>query len=152
VIVTRIRRLLWLNIVAASAVAVGACEAASDARRDPKTMSLRTLGSNPEQFSIGDVIVLRGFLIRPPSSVTFICDQISSARPPAATGACIEMEAPNISTFASVQRMKQTTWSTKQVELQCEVSGFRPGDPNAAYQPDFKPERLAVTCQPDSVE
>jgi hypothetical protein len=151
-ILTRIRRLLWLNIVAASAVAVGACQAASDASHEPKTVSLRTLGSNPEQFSIGDVIVLRGFLIRPPSSVTFICDEISDASPPAATGACIEMEVPKISTFSSIRRLKQTTWSTQRVELQCEVSGFRPGDPDAAYQPDFKPERLAVTCQPDSIE
>ena len=101
--------------------------------------ALRELARNPAQFDIGAPVDVRGFLIRPVRSVTFVCNEISHTVPPKATGPfCVEVQRPGVNTIQGFRHKGRTTWVPTIISLSCVVSAYRPGP--------VRPERLTLSC------
>ena len=103
--------------------------------------SLRDIGLHPENYEIGRRLPITGWLIKPPRSVLFVCDEISSESPPRATGSCSEVENEELLNGGDLMKRGRTRWIQERIDLVCEVTGYRPTD--------VRPERLALTCNSD---
>lgn len=104
-----------------------------------ESASLRDIGLHPESYAIGTRLEVVGWLIKPPRSVLFVCDEISDDYPPRAVGSCSEVENEELLDSKETMRVGRTRWIPEPVNLACEVSGYRPGDVN--------PERLTMSCK-----
>jgi hypothetical protein len=124
----------FLGVGAGVAVLVSCAGIESD-----RLTPLGTLARHPEQFDRGERLSVRGFLIRPPRSATFICNRISRAMPPKASGPfCIEVDQPRIGALSGARHRRSTAWRVAPISLRCSVAGFRPLS--------VRPERLVLAC------
>lgn len=128
------------SFVLTIALALGACSEGTLQPRQRET-SLHELGLNPDRFPLGQEVNITGWLIEPPRSVLFVCDEISSESPPRAIGSCSEVENEELLRSEDAVSRGATTWIPEAVTLTCEVTGYRPTV--------VRPERLALTCNPD---
>lgn len=103
--------------------------------------SLEHIGLHPETHEIGQRLEVSGWLIKPPRSVLFLCDEISSGSPPRAIGSCTEVENEELLNGGDLMKRGRTRWIQERIDLVCEVTGYRPTD--------VRPERLALTCNSD---
>ena len=100
--------------------------------------SLRDIGLHPEDYEIGRRLGIDGWLIKPPRSVLFVCDEISDDSPPRAIGACSEVENEKLLRSGDTLKLGRTRWIPERLRLSCNVADYRPGD--------VRPERLTLNC------
>jgi hypothetical protein len=118
---------------------LAACSTESGDGPRANQVSLQDIGLHPENYEIGRRVEIEGWLIKPPRSVLFVCDEISDDSPPRAVGSCSEVENEELLDSEQTVRGGRTRWMPETVRLACEVSDYRPGDVN--------PERLTLSCE-----
>jgi hypothetical protein len=118
-------------------LAATSCENQREAARLQFT-TLKELAFNPSRFELGEEVRVEGFLIRPPRSATFVCDEISRDTPPRAVGHCIAMDRPQLSRFSELRVTERTRWLDQVRRFDCKVTAYLPGTP---------PERVVLSCE-----
>ena len=133
----RSNRILGLSTIAVLFFA-GGCSG-DESHRVRETPSLQEIGEEPGRFPIGYRFPTVGWLIKPPQSVLFICDEISDHHPPKAVGSCSEVQNEDVLGSGHLVTRKGTSFLPKPVALVCEVSDYAPGD--------IDPERVILRCK-----
>ena len=133
----RSNHVLRLSTIAVLFLA-GGCSG-DESRRVQEPPSLQEIGEEPDRFPIGYRFSTEGWLIKPPRSVLFICDEISDHNPPKAVGSCSEVENEDVLGTGRLVTRKGTSFLREPVALVCEVTDYAPGD--------VDPERVVLRCK-----
>lgn len=105
-----------------------------------RLVALEELASEPERFDVGQRMLVEGFAIRPPNSVTFLCNELGPSEPPTASGSCTEVEGVPLTKSGRDLHQDGIWWDPDERSLDCIVVRRVPVHTN--------PERVVLSCVP----